>query len=360
MMTKDSALRTILFYYDEPFETTESYYLEVIRRVTDGIHFYAGILAKDQIGETGGFPDLLNVATPEQKESLERLTRGISEIDDPTLQQLLLSLEEQVNRLWELEDRLIDIVTSFLQVQRPRSKVERRRLQRRINRMWHKPDHLSWKGQPEYQKLAGQSVEAWSVVGKVKPLIDNRVAYLEALVEGSQEKSNEARSVPTSNAPSDRLIRPRGWITPQLQERLPSARTVSDFDQRVEDIINESIEETDPREAIKRLRYALRIDPSGALVSLVYAHLAMKHKELENLGWAIRYYSKAVAATTQPWPIIHFWRGQLYFQKRRWHEARRDLQEALKIPGEEGGILSPEYEQALEYLEKLDQLTEGK
>ncbi|MHA2069731.1 MAG: hypothetical protein ACXABY_35660, partial [Candidatus Thorarchaeota archaeon] len=266
-------MRTIRFYYDEPFETTESYYLEVIRRVADSLLFLASILAKDQIGESGGFPDLLNVATPEQKESYERLTRGIAEIDDPTLQRLFLSLEEQMNSLWELEDRLVDIVSGFLQARKPRSKAERRRLQRRISRMWHKPDHLTWKRQPEYQELVDQTIDAWATVESLKPRIDKRVAHLESFLQGPPEDMEESRSVPSSDAPSGMLIRPRGWKTPQSHEKPMSVRAVGDYDPRVDDIINEAIEERDPREAIKRLRYALRIDPSGALVASVYAHL---------------------------------------------------------------------------------------
>lgn len=96
------------------------------------------------------------------------------------------------------------------------------------------------------------------------------------------------------------------------------------------------------------LKRALRYGQTGIQASKAYMYLGMRYEDLGNTDQAIAHYSQALAAW-EPFALLYFWRGQLYYRRQQWPEAKDDLEKAVA-----GDLSSPEDEQAREYLADID------
>ena len=129
--------------------------------------------------------------------------------------------------------------------------------------------------------------------------------------------------------------------------------TDEDFgDQRAKDLIDmtEGIPDSHPEEAIKLLNEALTYGETGIQASKAYLGLGMRYEDLNEIDTAIENYTKSLEAD-KPFSICLFWRGKLYFQQGKWLEAESDFEQALEL----GELVSPEVEQAQNYLNQIQQ-----
>jgi tetratricopeptide (TPR) repeat protein len=87
---------------------------------------------------------------------------------------------------------------------------------------------------------------------------------------------------------------------------------------------------------------------TGIPASSAYMHLGARYSDQGETTKAIAYYTKSIEASKIPNAYAIYWRGELYYQQEVWHKALGNFERAAAI-----GLLSPEYEQAQEYLREL-------
>jgi tetratricopeptide (TPR) repeat protein len=334
-------MRQIQFYYDQPANVSEPMYLQIIENMADGLDSEAGMLAGDQLHL---MPNFTWVVTPEMIDSHQKLIRGIDEIDDATLREMFLVCQKQIDLLWQLEYQLIQIVSTTIQLAIPQTKSERRKWHRKMKYYYLR---RPWKDHEDCQQLVKQSQEAYTSVKALVPQIKQRLEQLRSQLSPEQIAEQVPVGIqPIPKTPRQALIRPRNWNPADNLPPRSDEVHIEPFDQPEKDLIDEAREESDAREAIKLLRRALmRVQDNGQKF-IIYMELGLRHEELGNVGWAIRYYTDSLKVIEQP--LVLFWRGRLYYRQRKFTEAKADLSAALTA-----GLPSPEREEAEQYRQAI-------
>lgn len=124
-------------------------------------------------------------------------------------------------------------------------------------------------------------------------------------------------------------------------------------DERAKDLIDRGVAQSNPKKAIKLFQKALSYGQKGIQASKAYLCLAMVYEDEGDIAQAIEYYTQAIQAWKEPTSMMYFWRGRLYYQQGQWERARHDFKSALAFPPEEK-LFSPEYQQAQEFLKKIE------
>ncbi len=234
-------------------------------------------------------------------------------ISDSKFRELIDLFRIEVEKMDRLNNQWSEVFTRFFGVSQPKTEREQDKFARKI-RNHRKRKGPTWMEEAECQQLLVAMHLIINEIERLKPQIDqslNRV-YGHLLV------------------------------------------TDEDMgDERAKDLIDivDGIPDSNPQKAIKLLRKALGYGETGIQASKAYLGLGMRYEDLGDIDQAIENYSNALTAY-EPFGMVHFWRGRLYFQQQKWKEARADFEKALVFPIEDG-LPSPEKEEAEHYLEKL-------
>jgi tetratricopeptide (TPR) repeat protein len=119
-------------------------------------------------------------------------------------------------------------------------------------------------------------------------------------------------------------------------------------DQRVKDRIDSARGEPSHKRAIKVLDKALRYNPTDMQTNEIYMELGFRYGELGEIEQAIENYTRSINASKLPNPLVHYWRGELYYSQKEWDKAAQDFEQAVAL-----GVYSPEREQAQRYILEL-------
>lgn len=265
------------------------------------------------------------------------------EIDDKELHEVFHSLVLYLRRLSEIDEQIVQVqakLNGFLSIhgQRDRIKLEQRVKKRRT-------EFLSRPMPAELQPLATESMSIMSLVQETRQHLQRRIHQLLATLDTEAARSQKS-VVPAMVDFAKETPKLANWTT-------RSSETAVEFgDQRAKDLIDEADGELDPKRAVKLLHKALRYGRTGIQASKAYMGLGMRYEDLGDTARAIKYYTKAIGVGG-PSAIILFWRGQLYYQRKQWKEARSDFEQALAFPPGEG-LVSPERELAESHLVELN------
>jgi tetratricopeptide (TPR) repeat protein len=307
------------------------------------------------VGQVVGLPDVSGVLKPWYQKGRDLLQILIPQIEDNELRGLFNTFDLQTQKIEEdLDNQFIELIAKFFGLPAPQNERDRRKLTRRVNKNISLEGPV-WAAQPEYQQLAEQSKQAFAAVEETKRRIDERLAHLLAMTPDDVE-------VPVAPAPitvpNKRLLRPHNWDPTGGQPRR-TVETVEHVeiskeefgDPRAKDLIDEADGGLDSKRAIHLLHRALRYGRTGIQACKAYQGLGMIYDERGDTARAIKYYTQAMEAW-RPQALLLFWRGELYYRRGQWAEARDDLERALAFPPGDG-LVSPDRELAEEYLAEI-------
>lgn len=128
-------------------------------------------------------------------------------------------------------------------------------------------------------------------------------------------------------------------------------QSYEDFSQKMDDLIDATIEDSDPIRAVKRMEEAISLGLPQAQAAEAYQVLGSRYEDLDNSDKAIECYAKSIEMGPDN-PIVLYWRGELLFQQGRYDDAKTDFERALSF-SPPAGLFSPELEQAQDYLVKI-------
>jgi tetratricopeptide (TPR) repeat protein len=299
-----------------------------------------------------GFPDVSEEWKLSLQKELGQLQAFIPQIDDQELRELLHSLEILTRKVEELNAQFVELTANFFALPIPRTRQERQELTQRMNEYklprndyWaNQPEYLSWNpiwaNQPEYRQLVERSEQVFDEWERIKMQIYHRQVSLILAIDSNTENAH-----PTSPDSKKRLAKLRNWDEGIVVE------DVEFGDEQAKDLVDMAVEEPDPKKASKLLHQALSYGHTGIQASKAYLELGARSEDLGDTVRAISYYTKSIEAYKEPLPMALYWRGKLYYQQKRWDEARNDFGRALSL-----GLFSPEHEWAQMYLSKLNHL----
>jgi tetratricopeptide (TPR) repeat protein len=339
-------MRQVYFLDGQTGEMSERDFLILLKDITNDL-----MVKTSHFHQIGGFPDVSGGLKSWRQRGAEQRQIFIQQIENDELRGLFHSFDLQVRRIEEeLDNQFVALIAEFFGLPAPQTQRDRRKLMRKMGKYGSTGGPV-WAAQPEYQRLAEQSRQAFAAVEEIKQRIDDRLVYLISMTDDSEDAQ-----LPTPIAvPARRLLRPRNWDPTYSQPQTIELGEISkeEFgDQRAKDLIDAADGELDPKRAIQLLHRALRYGRTGIQASKAYQGLGMRYEELGDTARAIKYYTKAMEAW-HPSAILFFWRGELYYQRGQWTEARNDFEQALAFPPGEG-LVSPEREVAERYLVELN------
>lgn len=131
-------------------------------------------------------------------------------------------------------------------------------------------------------------------------------------------------------------------------EKNPLGWIKEDFSQRISDKIDEA-NASDPKEAIRILRSAIRLKPVPVQACTLYYSLAMRYEDLEKWEEAIEAYTKMLEVAP-PNAVGMFNRAKIFHRLGRDEEAKQDLEEAISLPPLHIYVLSEEDRQEAQNL----------
>lgn len=99
------------------------------------------------------------------------------------------------------------------------------------------------------------------------------------------------------------------------------------------------------KRVIKKLNNLLAKNPPRNQVYQIYKELGFRYTEICEYQNAIDSYSKSIQFARIPDPLVHFWRGEIYYHEKDWGNALKDFEKAIELE-----VYSPEREQALELI----------
>jgi len=134
-------------------------------------------------------------------------------------------------------------------------------------------------------------------------------------------------------------------LYPQLLPGNPQALFVN---QKVKNQIDAARDEPIHQRAIKMLKRALQENPTGIQTSVIYMELGSRFSELGKIEQAIENYTESIDRGKLSQPLVHFWRGELYYHQREWDKPIQDFKQAIVLE-----IYSPERERAQLYISEL-------
>ncbi len=234
-------------------------------------------------------------------------------ISDRKFRELIDLFRIEVEKMDRLNNQWAEVFTRFFGVSQPQTAREQDKFARKI-RNHRKRKGPTWMEEAECQQLLDTMRPIIDEIERLKPQIDQS------------------------------LIRVYGHLLVTDEDM---------GDERAKDLIDivDGIPDSNPKKAIKLLRKALSYGETGIQASKAYLGLGMRYEDLGDIDQAIENYGRVLDAY-DPFGMVYFWRGRLYFQQQKWKEARSDFEKALAFPLEDG-LSSPEREEAEHYLEKL-------
>ena len=127
----------------------------------------------------------------------------------------------------------------------------------------------------------------------------------------------------------------------------------ADWSQELDDLIDATVEDMDPQEAVNRMEEAIKEGLPGtqSQVAVAYMVLGTRYEDLDEVDKAIDRYSHAIQLNLDN-PLCYYWRGELLLQQNRDKEARLDFEKALSFP-ESNRLMSPEFEKAQDFLKQI-------
>lgn len=240
----------------------------------------------------------------------ETLANSISKITDPSLKDLFQKFDTERSNLYQLNEKWTLLIIKYFDIPVPVKIDEWNNFRKTIDKH-RKLNGASWMNLPESKSYAKEMKLIRENINHLKVKIDKQMT----IVYGDIFTIDE------------------------------------DFgDQRAKDLIDmtEGIPDSQPEEAIKLLTEALTYGETGIQASKAYLGLGMRYEDLNDIDKAIENYTKSLDAN-KPFSICLFWRGKLYFQQGKWPEAKSDFKQALEL----GELVSPEVEQAQDYLKQI-------
>jgi tetratricopeptide (TPR) repeat protein len=335
----------------ETIEISERDFHRLIGDVVGGVYLPTKHLHGSR---ASGFPDVSDGWKPSLQKELEQLEALISQVDDQELCEMLRSLESQTRKVEELNTQFVELVAKFFALPVPQTQKERQELTQRMNEYKlpeneyraNQPEYLSWNpvwvSQPEYRQLVKQSQQVFDEWERIKMRIHHKQVYLILAIDSNTESAQ-----PTPPDSRKRLAQLRNWDDGIVVE------DVEFGDERAKDLVDMAVEESSPKRAIKLLHQALSYGHTGIQASKAYLELGARYEDLDDTAQAISYYTKSIEAYREPLPMALYWRAKLYYQQKRWVEARNDFERASSL-----GLFSPEREWTQMYLSKLSHLTD--
>jgi|GEM_PF-2783071 len=169
---------------DTYIEVTEEVFLTLIRDLADGCLSRSKQFSYSQ---KQGFPNLKAYWGKAEWERLETpLEEFISVTEDTRLQSLLISVREQVDRLYQIEQKLVAIIARHMNLPEPQTADERTKLRRKISRYWRKhnlPGGAFWMVEPDYMPTANEAEPIITEIGNIRDQIKDRCAELQSNLE---------------------------------------------------------------------------------------------------------------------------------------------------------------------------------
>lgn len=349
--------------YGYTYEVSEEEFLRHIAHTTTSLN-HSVVYHWVQLSD--GFPNIIGDGPWSVIESTIASLRNLQgQIEDELLRSHFQLFIDHIARLSELETQAVSEVAQFFNLPAPTTKPERRKLFRKADSHYYVKgmSRQSWIQQPGYQALVTETQNTSRRMKELKAQIEERVSQLLETLSNDPEPTPHPIPINADDADDadditdlplhmQRLVRPHGWEPPRdLQPPVLDAYENIEFgDQRAKDLIDEADGEFEPREAIKLLHRALRYGKTGIQAGKAYQGLGTRYEELGQLARAIRYYSQSLEVGG-PEPFTLFWRGQLFYQRHQWADAKADFEQALAL-----GLWSPEREEAEAYLVELSKL----
>lgn len=241
-------------------------------------------------------------------DALRELQMWMPYLRDSTIREVCQSLAVQAEILDQVNDEWSQALARFLALPPPQSEANLIQLRRMID-AYRKKNGAAWAAHEEFRPLVAKSRQLAEDIEKLWLQLEAR---LDQVYPGVLLKPGEFG------------------------------------DQRAKDMIDKA-EGLDPPEAITLLKRSLRYGRTGIQASKAYHELGRLYKELGDADRAIENYTKSLDAWRKPNPMALFRRGELYYQRGQWTEARSDFERALSMEW----LLSPEREQAQQYLSKI-------
>ncbi len=281
----------------------------ILQGNVNGFSDFAQRCSQFYIGETIN-KELPRIWTPwgSIRGRCESFESYVLNVPDVELREMLLILIQELRKLDDLNERWAEAFVQFFEMPMPENYQEWEKFRRKIDR-YRKANGPGWLAVPVCRQLAAQTQQVVAAIAQFKPHIDQKLSQLYGHILITDEEFG---------------------------------------DQRAKDLIDEAEGELDHHKAINMLKRALRYGQTGIQASKAYMYLGMRYEDLGDADQAIAHYSQALAAW-EPFALLYFWRGQLYYQRGQWPEAKDDLEKAVA-----GDLSSPEDEQAREYLADID------
>jgi len=137
------------------------------------------------------------------------------------------------------------------------------------------------------------------------------------------------------------------FTLPDLPGKKPlKVNSLKKFHPTPDHLIDQGLEESDARKAIKLYKQALRYEKTGVLASKAYLGLGMSYEDLGDDKNAIKHYTLSLENLSNAYAWL--WRGQAHFRLGHFAEAQSDLEQAIQL-----GLPDQELEQAQSYLNEI-------
>jgi tetratricopeptide (TPR) repeat protein len=297
---------------------TENFALHNLLTLSDTVIAFIKSLHTNQLR---GIPGLWEIQTSRQNVR-SKLELTLPQITDTKLHNLFYTLSSQEERLFEMDNQLLEVVADFLGISVPKSELEFMQLREEIKKHVRANGESKWLVTAPYERLLRKAHDLYLRVEGVGAQIRLHVQQL------------------TSPNAIDQLA--------ETVDYMPSSKAIRDKD-KLRREIQSARDDSDIERGIRKLHRILdRQKLTGSDAVWVYEALSAKYWTLGDLQQAIDFLTKAIE-TGQPFGLLYFWRGQLYYQRQQWIEAKDDLEMALAE-----GLSSPEQEEAKRYLTGMD------
>lgn len=317
---------------DVPEEDLSMY----VSKLVDAIHGAASAICPLH---ATGYADVLQTTLPHLHERLEELNTFLPYLKDNQINYQLTLLVSQMEGLSKIDQRLYEVIAAFFGVMSSSSGQDRKRLRKKIDGLYKK-SLLPWLNTPEGRDLVEQSFVNCQMIDSLVLQI-KKLTYSVIDTDYLEGNYQESRQDNVSSFPTAEHL---------LQWQMVTEEDVGD--QRAKDLIDSIELEEDHKAAIRLLQRALRYGHTGIQASKAHFNIALRYEELDNYKLALKYYTKAIEAW-KPDGNLWFYRGELYYKLGQLENAQHDLTQALRA-----GLLSPELEEAEDYMSELNKIVQ--
>jgi tetratricopeptide (TPR) repeat protein len=251
-----------------------------------------------------------------------KLEQALTQIIDSELHNLFLKLASLEQRLYEVDNQLLNVVVNYLEIPVPASELEFRQLREEIKKHVRANGESRWLLTVPYERLIKKAHNLYLRIEGADMQIFTRVQELITL------DATDKPVITDSYMPASKVIKGKDKLRREIQS---------------------ASDDIDIERGIRKLyRILKRQNLTESDLVWVYEALSGKYWALGDLQRAIDYATKAIE-TGQPFELLYFWRGQLHYQQQQWTKAKDDLEMALA-----GNLPTSEYEEAKGYLTEID------